>query len=132
MKVKAASCVVVSLVVFLAVTAAAKGELSLCAAYAANGACQVPASYTYGDTVYLRGGSVRSEPGLSAGVWRRDPHERTWHRVGSAPVRPNGAIRWKWRTDREDAVQDAPYRFQLRLPGPSRSNAVRAWVLFGE
>lgn len=133
MKLKAAlSVVVLVAIVALAVSAAAKGDEFLCAAYRRNGACQMPASYTYGDSVYLRGGTVQSEPGLSVSVWRRDPHERPWHRVGTTPVRPNGTIRWRWRTNRKDAVQDAPYRFQLRLPGPSRSNTVRAWVLFGE
>lgn len=82
--------------------------------------------------MYLRGKVSPAHAGKMAGVWRRKPHGNTWKKVDTAEISEQGRIRWSWETTEDDAVQDAPYRFQFRIPDHGRSNRVLAWVIFGE
>jgi hypothetical protein len=92
------------------------------------GGCGDNVTYVYRDTVVLRG---RVEPDhASAIVLRRAPGDR-WRRAGRVPV-TDGELVWRWHTHRPDAVQDAAYRLRFAIPGHGRSDAVLAWVLFGE
>jgi hypothetical protein len=104
-----------------------------CVAYQKGGGfCGKTATYLYGDTVWVRGHVDPPHADLRAAVWRKRPHGSAFRRVGSAAIWESGKIKWKWKTTSDDAVQDAPYRFQLRIPGHGRSRIVNAWVIFGE
>ncbi len=108
-------------------------SFTLCAAYQKHGgACLRNATYLYGDIVFLRGEVTPPHSDRRAGVWRRDPHTGSFHRVGTAGISDTGAIRWRWKTHRSDAVQDAPYRFQLRIGGHGVGTIAKVWVLVGE
>jgi hypothetical protein len=91
--------------------------------------CDDTFSYVYGDTVVLRAevSPVHDE----AFVLRKAPYGR-WERVDVVAISEDGGLRWRWRTHRRDAVQDAPYLLRFRIPGHGRSDAVEAFVLFGE
>jgi hypothetical protein len=92
--------------------------------------CDDTFSYVYGDTVLLRG--EVSPAHAEAVVLRKAPGADRWERVEVVSITDEGRLRWRWRTHRRDAVQDAPYLLRFRIPGHGRSDAVEAFVLFGE
>jgi hypothetical protein len=106
------------------------GEFDACLTSPDVDFCSDSFSYIFGDTVVLKG--VVETVHARAIVLRRTPHEPGWHRVGSVAISDAGRMRFIWRTHRPDAVQDAPYRFRIQIPGHGTSDVVEAWVLFGE
>lgn len=92
--------------------------------------CDDTFSYLYGDTVILKGTVQRHHD--EAVVQRKAPGAETWERVGTVSISEAGRMKWRWRTRRADAVQDAPYLLRFRIPGHGKSDTVEAYVLFGE
>jgi hypothetical protein len=90
------------------------------------------AAFHYGDTVVLKGKVRPRHAGLMAAVLRMNPHGHRWRGVAKVRVSDAGTLRYRWMTTRDDAVQNAPYRFKFQIPGHGRSNATEAYVLFGE
>jgi hypothetical protein len=122
--------VLVVAVGLLAPSAAAVPTIDACLTRADIDICDDTFSYLYGDTVILRG-TVAPGP-AEAVVLRQAPHSDVWERVGTVPVSDTGRMKWRWRTRRSDAVQDAPYLLRFRIPGTGKSETVEAFVLFGE
>jgi hypothetical protein len=125
----AASALVVSMLGPVAAAAHPTDTFDACLTRADVDVCDDTFSYVYGDTVVLRAevSPVHDE----AFVLRKAPYGR-WERVDAVAISEDGRLRWRWRTHRRDAVQDAPYLLRFRIPGHGRSDAVEAFVLFGE
>ena len=111
--------------------AAGDVEVDACLTRADVDICDDTFSYLYGDTVILKG-RVTPAGSSEAVVLRKTPGEDTWERMGTVPVSDTGRMKWRWRTRYRDAVQDAPYLLRFRIPGHGKSEAVEAYVLFGE
>jgi hypothetical protein len=126
----AAAALLASLVAPAAAAAHPTDAFDACLTRADVDVCDDTFSYVYGDTVVLRGdvSPVHDE----AVVLRRAPGADRWERVDVVSISDEGRLRWRWRTHRRDAVQDAPYLLRFRIPGHGRSDVVEAFVLFGE
>jgi hypothetical protein len=113
-----------------AASGANEADIDACLTRADVDICDDTFSYLYGDTVILRGrvSPVHAE----AVVLRKTPGEDTWERMGTVPISDTGKTKWRWRTRYRDAVQDAPYLLRFKIPGHGKSDAVEAYVLFGE
>ncbi|HET7234935.1 MAG TPA: hypothetical protein VFK59_00715 [Actinomycetota bacterium] len=90
------------------------------------------ASFLYGDTVAIRGKVEPAHAGVVAKVLRRDPGSNTWTTLAERTVSERGRLRFAWETDKDDAVQDAPYLFRFKIPGHGSSNGTEVYVLYGE
>ena len=90
------------------------------------------AAFDYGSRVTIKGHVRPAHSHQDAIVLRQKPHSRVWRRVDTVPISDSGRMRYQWRTDREDAVQDAPYLFRFRIREHGVSNITEAYVLFGE
>ena len=106
------------------------GTFDACLTRADVSICDDTFSYLYGDTVILKGTVARHHD--EAVVQRKAPGSDTWERVGTVSISDAGRMKWRWRTRRADAVQNAPYLLRFRVPGHGRSDTVEAFVLFGE
>ncbi len=110
--------------------AAHPADIDACLTRADVGICDDTFSYLYGDTVILKGRvSPRHDEAV---VQRKAPGADRWERVGTVSISDAGKMRWRWRTRRADAVQDAPYLLRFKIPGHGRSDVVEAFILFGE
>jgi hypothetical protein len=108
-------------------------RFTVCAAYqASGGVCQNNSTYLYGDTVYLRGEIRPPHAWMRAQILRKQPNVPGFVRVGTADISPAGHVRWSWHTSIDDAHQNAPYLFKLRLKNHGVSNTIKVWVIFGE
>ena len=113
-----------------AIAAADPVDIDACLTRADVDICDNTFSYLYGDTVILKG--TASSAHDEAVVQRKAPGSDTWERVATVSISDTGRMKWRWRTRRSDAVQDAPYLLRFRIPGHGRSDTVEAFVLFGE
>lgn len=123
---------VVAVVVALvpAAVTAHPADVDACLTRADVDICDNTFSYLYGDTVILKGAvSPRHDEAV---VQRMAPGSDRWERVGTVSISDAGKMRWRWRTRRSDAVQEAPYLLRFKIPGHGRSDTVEAFVLFGE
>jgi hypothetical protein len=106
---------------------------TLCAAFRPSGGqCLHNASYSYGDTVYLRGELRPPHAWMRVQILRKRPGASAFVKVATADISAAGHVRWSWRTAIGDAHQNAPYQFKLRLRNHGVGNPIRVWVLFGE
>jgi len=105
-------------------------DIDACLTRADVAICDDTFSYLYGDTVILKG--VVSPFHDEAVVQSKAPGSDRWERAATVSVSDTGKAKWRWRTRRSDAVQDAPYLLRFKIPGHGRSDTVEAWILFGE
>jgi hypothetical protein len=124
--------VVALLALSLAQPAAAHDATRFRACTVSGGCSRIGAAFLYGDTVVIRAKVRPPHAGYVASVLRRAPRSDRWVRVARVTVSDSGRMRYRWRTEREDAVQDRPYRFRFRIQGHGTSNSTEAYVLFGE
>jgi hypothetical protein len=90
------------------------------------------AAFDYGSLVIVKGHVRPAHSHQDAVVLRKRPHASVWRRVDTVGISDGGRMRYRWRTDHGDAVQDAPYLFRFRIRGHGVSNGTEAYVLFGE
>ena len=90
------------------------------------------ATFHYGNLVVVKGHVRPNHTHQDAVVLRQRPHSSVWRRVDTVRISDVGRMRYEWRTDEGDAVQDAPYLFRFRIRGHGVSNRTEAYVLFGE
>ncbi len=130
---RAVGVLVVVLVALLVAQPAAAHDARRFRACTASGGCfTIGAAFLYGDTVVVRAKVRPPHAGYVASVLRRAPRSDRWVRVARVTVSASGRMRYRWRTEREDAVQDRPYLFRFKIPGHGTSNRTEAYVLFGE
>lgn len=108
-------------------------RISICIPYYKGAACaekgEAP-SYNYGDDVVVKG---RARPNHAGRVIiQRRKGENPWRRVATRALRDGKRYRYVWHTDRDDADQNTPYKFRVRLPQHDTSRVQRVYVLFGE
>ena len=113
-----------------ALATAHRANIDACLTRADVAFCDDIFSYLYGDRVILKG-RVSSHHD-EAVVQRMAPGSDRWERVGTVSISDAGRMKWRWRTHRRDAVQDAPYLLRFKIPGHGRSDTVQAFILFGE
>ena len=90
------------------------------------------AAFGYGSLVTIKGHVRPAHSHQEAIVLRQKPHSRVWRRVDTVSISDSGRMRYQWRTDHGDAVQNAPYLFRFRILGHGASNPTEAYILFGE
>jgi hypothetical protein len=90
------------------------------------------ATHNYGDTILIKGRVKPAHSRLMANVLRRRPHGHIWIKVASVNISDLGRMHFAWKTHLSDAVQDAPYLFEFRIPGHGTSNKTEAYVIAGE
>jgi hypothetical protein len=125
--------VVVLSVLSMAQAASAHDTTSFRACTVSRGGCgTIGSAFLYGDTVIVRGQVRPPHAGYTARVLRRDPRSDGWVKVAEVTVSESGTMRYRWRTEYEDADQRRPYLFRFKIPGHGTSNTTEAYVLFGE
>jgi hypothetical protein len=106
------------------------GAFDACLTRADVDVCDDTFSYVFGDVVVLRGTIETAHP--RALVLVRPPRSDRWQRWGRIPISDAGTMTFRWRTHRDDADQQRPYRLRFQIPGHGQSDIVKAYVLFGE
>lgn len=115
--------------------AAAHGDVrvSICIPYFEGGECAGKGenpSYTYGDTVTVRGRVDPSHRGIIR--IKRSKGEDPWRVIAKVELNEEGRYIYRWKTTRKDADQGTPYLFKAVLRNHDESRVQGVYVLFGE
>jgi hypothetical protein len=105
-------------------------EFDACLTSATAAECGDNVTYYFGDVVILKG--TVSPVHDAAVVQLKAPGTHRWKQIDTVSISDAGRMKWRWRTHRIDADQGHAYHLRFRIPGHGVSDAVEAWVLFGE
>ncbi len=114
-------------------TAHSDVRMTICIPYYKGGECAAKGenpSYTYGDTVTVRGRAIPTHRGVVR--IKRSKGEEPWRVVAKVEIDDNGRYVYRWRTNRDDADQTTPYLFKTVLRNHDGSRTQGVYVLFGE